>query len=257
MESSRIPALRLPAADLAAAGEEPIRGYVCAAMWPTLSLANNEYWFDELSIWTEGFNVTVTQRARLQVNALRKALSIVQQEKAGTVCVTLSFGTIERHVDMITSIFDQNMLFKHRIVVQVRGQLERARSPYRVHGFLDFLRGEGIAIGYRIMSPRIGMDVVALDQLKPDFGVLRAPTSSRIEFWEGIIVEARSMGFDPLKLVVAGLDQPMQVDLARRAHFGYGQGAAMSPIKTPPWTREAPKPAPATAAAPAPAARKP
>ncbi len=241
MESSRIPALRLPAADLAAADEEPIRGYVCAAMWPTLSLANKEYWFDELSIWTEGFNVTVTQRARLQVNALRKALTILQQEKAGTVCVTLSFGTIERHVDMVTSIFEQSMLFKHRIVVQVRGQLERARSPYRVHGFLDFLRGEGVAIGYRIMSPRIGMDVVALDQLKPDFGVMRAPTSSRIEFWEGIIVEARSMGFDPHKLVVAGLDQPMQVDLARRAGFGYGQGAAMSPIKTPPWTREAPK----------------
>jgi len=106
---------------------------------------------------------------------------------------------------MITGIFDQSMLFKHRILVQVRGQLERARSPYRVHGFLDFLRGEGIGVGYRIMSPRIGMDVQALDQLKPDFGVLRAPTSSRLEFWEGIIVEARSMGFDPAKLVVAGL----------------------------------------------------
>ena len=104
------------------------------------------------------------------------------------------------------------------------------------------------------MSPRIGMDVQALDQLKPDFGVLRAPTSSRLEFWEGIIVEARSMGFDPAKLVVAGLDQPMQVDLARRAGFGHGQGAAMSPIKTPPWTREA-KPAanaePAAATPPA------
>ena len=255
MESSRIPALRLPAADLAAADEEPIRGYVCAAMWPTLALANKAYWFDELSIWTEGFNVTVTQRARLQVNALRKALSILQQEKAGTVCVTLSFGTIERHVDMITSIFDGSLLFKHRILVQVRGQLERARSPYRVHGFLDFLRGEGIGVGYRIMSPRIGMDVQALDQLKPDFGVLRAPTSSRLEFWEGIIVEARSMGFDPAKLVVAGLDQPMQVDLARRAGFGHGQGGAMSPIKTPPWTREAKSAAPAaTAAATPPAA---
>jgi hypothetical protein len=198
----------------------------------------------------------VTQRARLQVNALRKALAIVQQEKAGTVCVTLSFGTIERHVDMLTSIFDQNVLYKHRIVVQVRGQLERARSPYRVHGFLEFLRGEGVSYGYRIMSPRIGMDVMALDQLKPDFGVLRAPTSSRIEFWEGVIVEARSMGFDPNKLVVAGLDDQMRVDLARKAHFGFGQGALVSPIKTPPWTREVPKPgapAPAKPAAAVPA----
>ena len=92
------------------ADEEPIRGYVCAAMWPTMSLETHEYWFDELSVWTEGFSVTVTQRARLQVNALRKALAIVQQEKAGTVCVTLSFGTIERHVDIVTSIFDQHML---------------------------------------------------------------------------------------------------------------------------------------------------
>jgi hypothetical protein len=251
MESSRIPALRLPAADLAGSGEEPIRGYICAAMWPTMSLETNKYWFDELSIWTEGFNVTVTQRARLQVNALRKALAIVQQEKAGTVCVTLSFGTIERHVDLLTSIFEQNMLYKHRIMVQVRGQLERARSPYRVHGFVEFLRGEGISIGYRIMSPRIGMDVVALDHLKPDFGVLRAPTSSRIEFWEGVIVEARSMGFDPGKLIVAGIDDPMRVELARRAHFGFGQGVAISPIKTPPWTRDGPKPAAASSTAPA------
>src|SRR5262245_18380806 len=111
----------------------------------------------------------------MKVNALREALSIIQQDKAGTVCVTLSFGTIERHVDILTTVIEQNLLFKHRLIVQVCGQIERARSPYRVHGFLALLRSEGVSFGYRIMSPRIGMDVQALDQIKPDFGVLRAP----------------------------------------------------------------------------------
>ena len=44
-------------------------GSIRATLWPTRAFAGGVRWFDELYVWTEGAAPTVTQRARIQINA--------------------------------------------------------------------------------------------------------------------------------------------------------------------------------------------
>ena len=46
---------------------QAVEGSVCATMWPTRTLADRERWFDELYVWTEGFQASTTQRAVLVI----------------------------------------------------------------------------------------------------------------------------------------------------------------------------------------------
>ena len=112
----------------------PIEGSVCATVWPTRTLADRERWFDELYVWTEGFQASTTQRARIQVAALDHALRMLDCESADSVGITLSFGTAERHLDAIVKRLQLYPLVAHRVVVILRGAFDRVRSQYRSTG---------------------------------------------------------------------------------------------------------------------------
>jgi hypothetical protein len=230
---------RWPATTLRDDSDKPITGSVCAAMWPTYKLAERERWFDELYVWTEGFQASTMQRARIQLNALRKGFALLAQQRVAVVGVTLSFGTVERCLDLLTETFEANRLLGHRIVVLLRGQIERMRSPYRVRGLTDWLRAQRIPVGYRLVAPRIGTEARAVDFLQPDFGRLDAPASARLDIWRGGIIEARLAGLDPQWLIAAGLETEAQRILAADAGFGFGQGSAVKAAYRPPSTRGA------------------
>ncbi len=235
--SSPVSAPRWPAHTIAVDWSKPIEGMVCAAMWPTMSLGIRERWFDELYVWTEGFQASTTQRARIQLNAVRKSFALLEQERVRKIGVTLSFGTIERGLDTLTAQFEENLLLSHRIVVLLRGQFDRLRSPYRVQGFIDWMRSQLIPVGYRLTSPRIGMEMSTIDFLRPDFAKVSAPTSIRVEYWRDMLVEARSAGLNPDWLVVSGIDTEAQKTLAKEAGFAFAQGSAVKAAYDPPSTR--------------------
>jgi len=231
---------RWPAATLQADWRKPIEGTVCATMWPTIKLAPRERWFDELYVWTEGFQASTMQRARIQLNALRKGFALLEQQRVRQVGLTLSFGTIERCLDLVTETFDENRLLTHRVVVLLRGQVDRMRSPYRVRSFSDWLRAQQIPVGYRLSAPRISMEMKAIDLLQPDFAKISAPTSTRVDYWQDVVLEARAAGLDPGWLVVSGLETHAQAQVAVEAGFLFGQGTAIKPAYDPPSTRNLP-----------------
>jgi len=212
----------------------PIEGAVCATMWPTRVLQSRERWFDELYVWTEGFQASTTQRARIQLTALRNAFWMLESERVHTVGVTLSFGTVERYLDLVAENFDAHRLVAHRMVVILRGSIDRIRSRYRIRAFVDLLRSQQIMVGYRVTSPRVSMELKSLDFLEPDFAKLLAPHSLRAEYWDDFALEARVAGVRADWLVVAGLELPAQVGLARGAGIRFGQGSAVKPAFTPP-----------------------
>jgi len=226
------PPATLPA-DVSALGETRVR----AVIWPTRALATRERWFDELYVWTEGGQPGTMQRARIQIDALGKALALIEEEQAERVAVTLSFGTIERSLDLVTEVFDRHRLYCHRTAILVRGQVDRIRSPYRVQSFLDWLRAQQIPIGYRLAAPRIGMEMKAIDLVRPDFAKLLAPQSRRLEFWQDALLEARAVGLNPDWMIVAGIETAAQRELAAAAGYRFGQGAAIKPCHAPPATR--------------------
>jgi hypothetical protein len=228
---------RWPAATLQVEWRKPIEGSVCAAMWPTYQLATREHWFDELYVWTEGFQASTMQRARIQLNSLRKGFALLSQERVRRVGVTLSFGTVERCLDLVTDTFDEHRLLSHRVVVLLRGQIDRMRSPYRVRGFVDWLRSLQVPVGYRLAAPRISMEMKATDFVQPDFAKVDAPTSGRVDFWRDVLLEARSASLNPDWLIVSGLETEGQLALARDAGFGFGQGTVLKPPYDPPSTR--------------------
>jgi hypothetical protein len=229
---------RWSASPLARDPEHPVEGSVCATMWPTRTLAERERWFDELYVWTEGFQASTTQRARIQVAALDHALRMLDSESAHSVAVTLSFGTIERHMDAIVKRFQLYPLVVHRAVVILRGSPERVRSQYRIRALVDYLRTEQIAVGYRITAPRVTMEIIGLDMVQPDFAKVLAPASNREEFWRDFVSEARVAGIAPQGLIVAGLETDRQLELARQAGIRFGQGNAVRPSFAPPDTRK-------------------
>ncbi|MBV8209161.1 MAG: hypothetical protein JO133_03765 [Burkholderiaceae bacterium] len=220
---------RWPAAPLARDRNHPLEGSVCATMWPTRSLAGRKRWFDELYVWTEGFEASTTQRARIQVAALDHALRLLENEGADSVAVTLSFGTVERHMDSIVQHLQQYPLVVHRLAVLLRGSQERMRSKYRIRALVDYLHTGRSAVGFRITEPRAAMEMRALDLVQPDFAKVLAPASNREEFWADFVSEARIAGITPESLIVAGLGTERQVELARAAGAGFGQGTAVRP----------------------------
>jgi hypothetical protein len=229
---------RWSAGPLARDRGHPIEGNVCATMWPTRTLAERERWFDELYVWTEGFHASTTQRARIQVAALDHALRMLDCEAADSVAVTLSFGTAERHLDAIVTRLQLYPLVAHRVVVILRGSLDRMRSQYRIRALIDYLRSGQITVGYRVASPRVTMEIGALDLVKPEFAKILAPVSNREEFWSDFVYEARVAGIAPKSLIVAGLETERQLELARGAGIRFGQGNAVRPSFEPPDTRE-------------------
>lgn len=212
-------------------------GSVRATLWPTLALDTGERLFDELYVWTERYQPTTMQRARLQLSALRKAFALLELEKRDHICVTLSFGTVERALDATTDLFESNRLLMHRVSVMLRGQAERLRAPYRVHNFVDWLRSQNVAVGYRLSASRIDSEKRAIELLQPRFAKLVAPTSSRLEYWQDSLLEARAAGLDARWLIVSDIESAEQRRLARAAGFGFGQGSAVRPAQDLPSTR--------------------
>jgi hypothetical protein len=228
---------RWPAEPLGRDRDHPLDGSVCATMWPTRTLAGRERWFDELYVWTEGFHASTTQRARIQVAALDHALRMLEGESASSVAVTLSFGTAERHLDSIVRRLLLHPLVVHRLVVILRGALDRVRSQYRLRALIDYLRSGQITVGYRITAPRATMEIRTLDLVQPDFAKVLTPVSNREEFWKDFVSEVRVAGVGPQSLIVAGLETERQVELARQAGIRFGQGNAVRRSFEPPDAR--------------------
>jgi hypothetical protein len=228
---------RWPASPLAR-DHQSLGGSVCATMWPTRTLAERERWFDELYVWTEGFQASTTQRARIQVAALDHALRMLDCESAQSVGITLSFGTVERHMDAIVRRLQLYPLVVHRVVVILRGSQDRVRSQYRVRALIDYLHTTQIPVGYRVAAPRVTMEMRALDLVQPDFAKVLAPVSDREELWKDFVSEARVAGIAPESLIVAGLETDRQIELARQAGIRFGQGSAVRRSFEPPDTRD-------------------
>jgi hypothetical protein len=230
---------RWPAAPLSRDWSRPIAGSVCALMWPTFTLSGRERWFDELYVWTEGFQASTMQRARIQLAALAKGFALLEYERVRRVGITLSFGTIERCLDPVTELFDAHRLIAHRACILLRGQVDRLRSRYRVRGFIDWLRTQQIPVGYRLTAARISMEMRAIDFLAPDFAKLLAPSSSRPEYWADIALEARAAGLKLDRAIIAGIEQATQRRNAESAGFAFGQGHAVRAPYDPPTTPNA------------------
>jgi len=227
---------RWPAAPLSRDWASPIDGSVCAIMWPTLTLSGRERWFDELYVWTEGFEASTMQRARIQLAALAKGFALLERERVKRIGITLSFGTVERCLDQVTDLFDAHRLHSHRACVLLRGQIDRLRSRYRVRGFIDWLRTQQIPVGYRLTAARISMEMNAIDFVAPDFAKVMAPSSSRSEYWFDVALEARAAGLKLDRAIVAGIELADQRKNAASAGFAFGQGHAMRAPYDPPAT---------------------
>jgi hypothetical protein len=227
---------RWPAAPLSRDWASPIDGSICAVMWPTVTLMGRERWFDELYVWTEGFQASTMQRARIQLAALSKGFALLERERVARVGITLSFGTVERCLDQVTELFDAHRLFAHRSCILLRGQIDRVRSRYRVRSFIDWLRTQQIPVGYRLTAARISMEMKAIDFVAPDFAKVLAPSSNRVEYWVDVALEARAAGLKLDRAIVAGIELPDQHKNAQTAGFAFGQGHALRPPYDPPAT---------------------
>jgi hypothetical protein len=225
---------RWPARVLAKDVARPLTGSVCATIWPTRSLLSDERWYDEIYLWTEGFEASTTQRARIQLMALETAFHMLEHEHADHVGVTLSFGTVERFLDDIAQSFQDHALVGQRLVVMLRGSIDRLRSRYSVRAFIEHLRAQQVPVGYRVSAPHITMDLLALDFLQPAFAKVLAPSAPRLEAWQDFVVEARVAGLPAKHLIVAGLENARQVAFARQMQIGFGQGSAVRPAYAPP-----------------------
>jgi hypothetical protein len=234
--NDRMTGARWPAAPLLRDLSRTLDGSICALMWPTLTLSGRERWFDELYVWTEGFQASTMQRARIQLAALAKGFALLEREQLGRVGITLSFGTVERCLDQVTDLFDAHRLLAHRSCVLLRGQIDRLRSRYRVRGFIDWLRTQQIPVGYRLTASRISMEMRAIDFVAPDFAKLLAPSSSRPEYWADVALEARAAGLKLDRAIVAGIEQTTQRNHAQGAGFAFGQGHAVRAPYDPPAT---------------------
>jgi hypothetical protein len=212
-------------------------GSIRATLWPTRAFAGGIRWFDELYVWTEGAAPTVTQRARIQINALRDAFRWLDYELVEQVGVTISFGTIERALDPLNELFERNVLLAHRTHVMLRGAPNRLRSRYRLRAFAHMLRGLDYPVGYRISAPRVSMEMQGVDLVRPSFAKVLAPSSRRPEAWVGLAAEVRAIGLDTATTIVGGLQDAEQAYLAAHTGFELGQGLAIRPPYPPPLLR--------------------
>jgi hypothetical protein len=224
-----------------AGGATRFGGSIRATLWPTRAFAGSVRWFDELYVWTEGAAPTVTQRARIQINALRDAFRWLEYELVEQVGVTISFGTVERALDPLNELFERNVLLAHRTYVMLRGAPHRLRSRYRLQAFAEMLRGLGYRVGYRISAPRVGMELQGIDLVRPSFAKVLAPASRRQEAWLDLAAEVRAVGLDPATTIVGGLEAAEQARLAAAAGFELGQGLAIRAPYPPPLDRPLPR----------------
>ena len=100
-------------------------------------------------MWTEGGSASTTERAGIQIHALRDAFDWLAYDLVDRIGVTVSFGTVERSLDPLTELFEKNLLLAHRMFVMLRGAPQRLRSRYRLRAFADMLRGWQFPVGYR------------------------------------------------------------------------------------------------------------
>jgi hypothetical protein len=205
------------------------RGSVRATLWPTRSLISTERWFDELYIWTEGGAASTTQRASIQIEAMHDAFQWLEFDLVEKIGVTISFGTIERALEPLSQLLEDNVLLAHRIFVLLRGAPQRLRSRYRLRAFVDLLRGMKIAVGYRISAPRVSMELAGVDLVQPIFAKVLAPTAARPDVWSDLALEVRALGLDTKTTIVGALETRQQLKGASAAGFELGQGRAVRP----------------------------
>jgi hypothetical protein len=211
-------------------------GAVRATLWPTRSLITTERWFDELYVWTEGGAASTTQRARIQLEAMREGFNWLQYDLVERIGVTVSFGTIERALEPLSQLFEDHALLTHRMFVLLRGAPQRLRSRYRLRAFADMLRSQKIAVGYRITAPRVSMELAGVDLVQPTFAKVLAPTATRAEAWGDLALEVRALGIDMKSTIVGAIESRGQRELAVRAGFELGQGRAVKAPYPPPNT---------------------
>jgi hypothetical protein len=200
-----------------------------AWLWPIRGLDIRARWYDELCVRSDSAARGTMQRAGLQLNLLKLGCGLLEENMSCHLAMTLSFGTIERCLDQVTDTIEANHLSSHRLAIVTRGQMNRMRSPYRVRGFLDWLRAQRIPVGYRLTASRVSMEMTTIDFVQPDFAKLQAPQSQQLEPWQDMHLEARAAGLDTDWLVVSGLDTAEQIRLAAAAGFRLGQGRAIKP----------------------------
>jgi len=210
------------------------RGVVRATLWPTRSLTGQQRWFDELYIWTEGGVASTTQRASIQIGALRDAFVWLEFDLVERIGVTISFGTVERTLDPLSELFENNVLFAHRMFVMLRGAPQRLRSRYRLRAFADMLRGWRYPVGYRLSAPRVSMELSGVDLVQPTFAKVLAPSSARAEAWSDLALEVRALGLSTQSTIAGALENRTQLDSAARAGFELGQGRAVRMPYPPP-----------------------
>lgn len=208
-------------------------GAVCATVWPTRSLHTRERWFDELYLWTDGFEPTPVQWSHIQLHGLRRGLSLLAREECEQIAVTLSFGTVQKYDERIDAQLRAHALIAHRLSVLLRGSVELVRSSYRIRAFVDYLRAQQIRVGLRVTSSRLAMEMSAFALVQPDFAKILAPASSLGDAWDNLALEARVAGISEQWLIVAGLQTQEQVDRAVQAGIGFGQGHAVRPAQNP------------------------
>lgn len=219
------------------AGAGRFGGSIRATLWPTRAFAGGVRWFDELYVWTEGAEPTVTQRARIQINALRDTFKWLEYDRVEQVGVTISFGTVERALDPLNALFERNVLLAHRTYVMLRGAPDRLRSRYRLRGFAEMLRGLGYHVGYRISAPRVGMELRGVELVRPEFAKVLAITANHEEAWIDLAAEVRAVGLDTRTTIIGGVQEAEQARMAARAGFELGQGLAIRPPYPPPSLR--------------------
>ena len=227
------PAHRWPAPAVIGKFEGIANGAVCATIWPTRSLQTPERWFDELYLWTDGFEPTPVQWSRIQLFGLRRALGMLEREECKQIAVTLSFGTVQKYDERIDTQLRAHALVAHRLSVILRGSVELVRSHYRIRAFIDYLRAQQIPVGLRVTAPRLTMDLSAFALVQPDFAKILAPSSNLGEAWQNLTLEARVVGISEQWLIVAGLQTQEQLELAAQAGIGFGQGNAVRPAQNP------------------------
>jgi hypothetical protein len=215
-------------------GTGNFRGAIRATLWPTRALAGGVRWFDELYIWTEGASASTTQRANIQLNALRDAFQWLAYDLVDRIGVTISFGTVERAIDPLSELFDHNVLLAHRTFVMLRGTPQRLRSRYRLRAFADMLRGLQFPVGYRISAPRVSMELAGIDLVQPIFAKVLATGSPRDDAWRDLALEVRALGLDMRTTVVGAVETTQQLKVASHAGFEFGQGRAIRPPYPPP-----------------------
>ncbi len=202
-------------------------------MWPTRHLHGPTRWFDELYIWTEGFQPSPNQRSRIQLLGLERALVALAREQTEHVGITLSYHTVQAFDEQIDALLQAHALVAHRLAVLLRGTIDKTSSRYRIRAFVDYLRAQQILVGLRVTTPRLAMELDAFNLVQPEFAKILAPGAAQTGSWDALALEARFSGITEHWLIVAGLQTAEQIKRAAQVGIGFGQGTAVRPAHRP------------------------